>query len=294
MGSLAFVGLLPLLTQTAPALDDLVRACEHVEIGRIESLRPIEGLEGLRIATLRVEESIWTADCADAFDFLVTDDSSATQGIRVGDLAVWFLADSGFQSDPFDSATRKELYRIRPERLTGRLSLERKDDQTRVVLPWSESAIPEDLRASARPRPHGDPGQSIPSGPFEIWVWREIFKDTPRIRCRTDGLVIGPDGHGSITNRETEGLVLVPSALRSILGTIDRENFYSMPRKIGNSPGPDSAGWELEVRTWRGHHIVLVAGPPDKRSTADVDAYARIMRIRSVLPRSMRTPSRRD
>jgi hypothetical protein len=278
MGSLAFVGLLPLLTQTAPALDDLVRACEHVEIGRIESLRPIEGLEGLRIATLRVEESIWTADCADAFEFLVSDDSSATQGTRIGDLAVWFLADSGFRRDEFDSGARTELNRIRRERglerLVGRLDIERKDGGGLVRLPGSEP--------------------SIATGPFEIRLWRAVFETTPRIESPSLGLKIGPDGHGSLSQgADTEGIVLVPSALRSILATIDQEKFYSLPRMIGDSPGPDSGGWSLKVWTWRGHHEVLVAGPPNRRSAEAADAYARMLRIRAALPRSMREPSRR-
>lgn len=284
----ACFALLPLLGQTDATLDDLVRACEHIEIGRIESSRPIEGLDGPRIATVRVERSIWTADCADTFDVLVSDPASAGQRSAVeGDLAIWFLANSPFSRD-FDSSARLELYRIRREHglevPIARLALERTGQQTRVVLPWPESVLPEDVRESARS-----------CGVFETWLWRRILADTPRIESWTEGLTLGPDGHGSFSkNGYTEGLVLVPSALRSILGTIERENFYALPRKIGSSPGPDSNGWALSVRSWLGCHEVLVAGSPDPRSAEEVAAYARAMRIRQALPHSMHGSSRRD
>jgi hypothetical protein len=296
---LAFVGLLPLLSQTVPTLDDLVRACEHIEIGRIESLRPIEGLEELRIATLRVERSIWTADCADEFDFLVLPGSNADQRTIVeGDLAIWFLADTGFRWDEFDSAARRALHSIRwghpLERLVGHLTIERSDDRDLVVLPWSEPALPGALLVSAKLQTRGTPRQLVPSERFETWLWRAILENTPQIFSRSLDLTIGPDGRGSFSKKETESLVLVPSALRSILATIDRENFYSLPTKVGDSPGPDSNGWDLTARTWRGQHRVLVAGPPNRNSADDVDAYARMLRIRDSLPRSMQGSIRRD
>lgn len=296
---LALLGLLSPIAAGAAELSDLVRRCERVEIGRVDESRVIEGIGDVRIAELQVETSLWSFPCLDRIDLLdPTHPEIGRPSVIQGERAVWFLAPSTLSRNEFDRSTLWQLLQIRHgvglQDVVGCLRLERRDQRDLVVLPWPVSALPPDLRTTARQGPGSDRPVCVPFETFEIWLRREIVVDTPRIEAQivSNGpcniaLEIGPDGKGRIQDCHGEArLILVPSTMQRLVATIEREDFYSLPESLGHAPGPDSSTGGVRVRTSRGTYSISIHGPADRRSDSpeQIEALARAMRVWDALP----------
>lgn len=284
---LAEVGLAAYSLGSAQRLADWFRDCEHIEIGQIESLEPMGGIEGVRIAELRVERSLWTADCADTWNLLVQDAGHPDgQRLVVGDRSIWFLARMWHHREEFDWEADRALFEIemhrRLQRVIAWLPLETGHGQTFVVL-QSSGPTPPSNPTSVR----GRSGRDISLESFEADLWREIRRSTPQIESK-GYLTIERDGTVSFLRQtSSEGMILAPWEMSSLLATIEREGFFELPRSVGIACCPDSTSSVLAVRSCQGRHEVFLNGKPNQASVRDIDAYGRIRRIWDAIPSSM-------
>lgn len=275
---LAPLFLVAFCSQSAPWLGDAFLACHDIEIARVEAIERVEGIPEVCLATLRIERSVWVADCKDVRTVLVHDGWDASPGpLGVGDRSVWFLVSGVYRQDEWDRAARLCLADRSFERLVCRLPIESANREPRVSLPnqdWDPiDRVPDDFP------------QSIGLREFEELLGCEILNRTPRIESQGN-FVIESGGAVSWERHPHRSMSLAEDEMDSVLAAVERERFFDLPQILGASPCcPDAGGGRsLAVRTFAGRHWVYVRGKPDRNSTRDINACWRFERVWQSIP----------
>lgn len=201
--------------------------------------------------------------------------------------AVWFLADSrqsSFQSPgPGGGVVLAQEVRLR-------LAMRETADSTFVQLPTGKLTPPAEVLA-LHPRPALGGEWEIPLPAFEEWLGKTIAAETPRIVANHVGnfvcqlrLVVGPDGEGTIRDCQPERRFgLGPAGMEALLGVLEREDPFTLPRELGHDRAPCVDWGDVEVRTARGSKHFMLFSQPDS-SPEGAAAHRRAMRIWNALP----------
>lgn len=272
--------------EPVPWLGEAFLACHDIEIARVEAIERIDGIPDTLLAKLRIERSIWVADCEDVRTVLIHEGCDASpQPLSIGDRSVWFLVDWIFRPEEWDASARRELrLNHQFERVVCRIPIETGGQAPHVLLPrdeWKPFVVWNDSGGAGR----------MELSKLEELLWKEIRQRTPRVEGHDDSssdreFAIEPDGDVFWPSHPNRRMPLHTDEMNSIFAAVERERFFDLPHILGPSPkSPDSGGGRrLAVSGLAGRHWVYVREPPERNSTKDADAIWRFGRVWQSIP----------
>ena len=272
--------------ESDPWLAEAFLVCHDIEIAPVEAIERIDRIPDTLLAKLRIERSIWVADCEDVRTVLLHEGwDGSPQPLSIGGRSVWFLVDSISRPEEWDTRARIELWsHHRFERVGCRIPIETWGAAPYVLLP-KDDWKPFDAWK--------DPGGAdrMELSKLEELLWAEIRRRTPCVEGHSAGtsngnFVIEPGGEVTWPTHPNRRIPLHEDEMHSILAAIERGGFFEIPHIPGPSPkASDSGGGRsLAVSGLVGRHWVYVREPPDPKVTKAVNVIWRFDRIWKSIP----------
>jgi len=305
----AFVGAPQQPERATPSrheLRELVRQCDRIVEGEIVELEHVSvGIRDadrreLAIATLHVRETIWSDSKRDSLYVLLPQQGITAALTESASGGIWFLRHSEMPYMRDREQHKKLLEQARPAGIQeptieglGWIPVRREGLLESVLLPEFIA----DPKAGVPPL-RGETGSAALSrDDFRRMLTRAIEAETPRVTARllSSGPIdprvsIGPDGKclyrsGKDNEAEVE-LPLSSGEFARLLEVVTGQEFWALPRSVGDDRAPHSAVGVIEVRKASGIKLVNVMGLLNRTDASheDVRAIACALSVWDAIP----------